>query len=237
MPDRKGTQSDPVATGCQPLDDLLGGGLDRRGITQVYGAPATGKTTLALQTTAATLSSGGCATWFDAEGLSLTRFRQVLRGYGESPKSIADSWSHICVYDFEGLISAIGEYDNEQATTDDLVVIDNATGFYRLERMKHEDIDSGEPLRTLVRMLTHLLGLARRNDLAIVLTNQVYSDPDTGNIQPLGGHTLAHWTSIILRIDRYRGGNRQVTLEKHPSKEAGSKARIQIVESGLTVPR
>ncbi|MFW5638786.1 MAG: DNA repair protein RadB, partial [Methanoculleus sp.] len=37
---------DRVSTGSPPLDDLLGGGLERRAITQIYGEPASGKSSL-----------------------------------------------------------------------------------------------------------------------------------------------------------------------------------------------
>ena len=39
---------EPVATGCDPVDGLLGGGFERGTVTQVYGPPAAGKTNLAL---------------------------------------------------------------------------------------------------------------------------------------------------------------------------------------------
>jgi DNA repair protein RadB len=52
-------------------------------------------------------------------------------------------------------------------------------------------------------------------------------------VSALGGHTLNHWSAIILRLDRFRGGNRRATLEKHQAKAAGDTARFRITDSGL----
>jgi len=83
--------------------------------------------------------------------------------------------------------------------------------------------------------VTHLLSLARKHDLAVVITNQVYSDPESESERPrpLGGHTLTHWSGVVLRVERFRAGNRRATLEKHRSKPAGDTARFRIVEDGL----
>jgi DNA repair protein RadB len=113
----------------------------------------------------------------------------------------------------------------------DLVVLDSATGFYRLER--GEDAEAGDALRRLGRQVKHLLSLARRHDIAVLLTNQVFADPDRDRVRPLGGNTLEHWTAVVLRLDRFRGGNRRATLEKHRSKASGGTARFKITDAGM----
>jgi DNA repair protein RadB len=70
--------SDPVSTGCSPVDDLLGGGFDRGGVTQIYGPPAAGKTNLVLSAAAETTARGHAALYIDTEGLSVDRMEQVV---------------------------------------------------------------------------------------------------------------------------------------------------------------
>jgi len=53
--------TEPVPTGCQPIDDLLGGGFERGTVTQVYGEPAAGKTNLALAAAVEAAVDGGRA--------------------------------------------------------------------------------------------------------------------------------------------------------------------------------
>jgi DNA repair protein RadB len=219
--------SDPLSTGCEPLDDLLGGGVERGAVTQVYGPPAAGKTNVAL-CAAVRAAVDGVAVYVDTEGLSPARFEQVASAVGD----VDELASRVVVsdaHDFEEQEQAVRDVA-EFAERADLVVVDSVTGFYRLERT---DSDEGETLRRVARQVTHLLSLARRHDLAVVLTNQVFTDPDADRTRPLGGHTLEHWTGVVVRLDRFRGGKRRATLEKHGSKPAGETATFQITDRGL----
>ncbi|PSQ26189.1 DNA repair and recombination protein RadB [Halobacteriales archaeon QS_9_68_17] len=222
----------PIPTGCGPVDDLLDGGFERGTVTQVYGQPAAGKTNLALSAAVEAAADGGLAVLIDTEGLSLDRFGQLAeaRADGGSVEAITSNIVVESAYDFDEQAEAVrdaGEFAEEA----DVIVLDSATGFYRLERTA--DGDGGESLRDVARQVTHLLSLARRHDLGVVVTNQVFTDPDSDRTRPLGGHTLEHWTGTVLRVDRFRGGNRRATLEKHRSKGAGETATFRITDTGL----
>ncbi|ERH04409.1 MAG: RecA/RadA recombinase, partial [Halorubrum sp. J07HR59] len=121
----------------------------------------------------------------------------------------------------------------EVAEEVELIVLDSATGYYRIERGTETAEQAGDTLRDVANQVTHLLSLARKHDIAVVLTNQVFTDPETDRARPLGGHTLEHWTSVILRVDRFRGGNRRATLEKHRSIATGDTATFQITDTGI----
>jgi DNA repair protein RadB len=227
--------SDPLPTGCAPIDDLLGGGFDRGVVTQVYGPSAAGKTNLALAAAVRVAADGGRALYIDTEGLSGERFRQLARGALDDPdeERVEEVAARVVVTEAHDLA------EQEEAVRDaadfapqvDLVVLDSATGFYRLER---SDGDGGETLRRVGRQVTHLLSLARKHDLAVVLTNQVFTDPDADRVRALGGHTLDHWTGVVVRLDRFRGGNRRATLEKHHARAAGETVAFRITERGVT---
>ena len=226
--------SEPVPTGCAPVDELLGGGFERGTVTQVYGPPAAGKTNLALSAAVEVTAAAGNALYIDTEGLSIARFEQLARAkVGE--EGVEDLASHLIVseaLDFEEQEQAVRDAA-EMAASVDLVVLDSATGFYRLER---DDHDEGDALRAVARQVTHLLSLARRHDLAVVITNQVFTDPETDRARPLGGHTLTHWSGAVVRIERFRAGNRRATLEKHRSKAAGDTARFRITGVRVEAP-
>jgi DNA repair protein RadB len=238
--------SEPVSTGCPPLDDLLGGGFERGTVTQVYGPPAAGKTNLALSAAVQVAVGGGTAVYVDTEGLSVDRFRQLAaaaagdegRGPSDTPTQSGDDVDLDAITSRIVVSEAHDFAEQEEAVRDaadfapraELIVLDSATGFYRLER--HDD-DEGETLRRVGRQVTHLLSLARKHDLAAVVTNQVFTDPEGDRTRGLGGHTLDHWTGTVLRLDRFRGGNRRATLEKHRSKPAGETATFRITGGGL----
>jgi DNA repair protein RadB len=223
--------SDHISTGCAPLDDLLGGGLERGAVTQVYGAPAAGKTNVALSAAVGVAAGGDSALYIDTEGISPDRFEQLARSLGGEAE-VDDVASRVVVSE------ALDFAEQEEAVRDaaefgsqvDLIVLDSATGFYRLER---DDDDEGAALRRVVRQITHLLSVARRHDVAVLITNQVFSDPESDRSRGLGGHTLSHWSAAVVRLERFRGGNRRATLEKHRSKAAGESVRFRITDEGL----
>ncbi len=217
-----------LSTGCIPIDDLLGGGIDRGSITQLYGAPASGKTNIALSAAAETVAEDKKVVYIDTEGISIDRFHQLVREKGD-PYELGENLIISEVHNFEEQSAAIKRVV-EFAADVDLIVLDSATGFYRLEQAERAD---GGALRTLARQMISLLSLARRFDLAVIVTNQVYTDPETNQIRPLGGNILPHWNGTVLRLDRFRGGNRKITIEKHRSRPAGESARFVIKENIL----
>jgi len=221
--------SEPIPTGCDPVDELLGGGFDRGAATQVYGPPAAGKTNLTLSAAVEVAAAGSSALYIDTEGFSVDRLEQLAGVRGD----VSELASRILVTEalsFEEQREAVQDAA-DFAEEVELIVLDSATGFYRLERTEQAE---GEALRDVARQITHLLSLARRYDLAVAFTNQVFTDPDSETARALGGHTLDHWSAVILRLDRFRGGNRRATLEKHHAREAGESVQFQITGDGLT---
>lgn len=226
--------SEAIPTGCRTVDELLGGGFDRGAVTQVYGPPAAGKTNLALAAATEVAAAGDVALYIDTEGLSGDRFEQLARSRARDTQTVDDIAGRVIIsdaLDFDEQEEAVRDAE-EFADRVELIVLDSATGFYRLER---DEADGGKALRAVARQVTHLLSLARKHDLAVVITNQVFADPDSESdrVRPLGGNTLTHWSGVVLRVERFRGGNRRVTLEKHRSKPAGDTARFRITGSGL----
>ncbi|SIS03331.1 DNA repair and recombination protein RadB [Natronorubrum thiooxidans] len=221
-----------IPTGCGSVDELLGGGFERGTVTQLYGPPAAGKTNLALSAAVETAADGGTAVYIDTEGVSVDRFQQLLsaRVDDDALEAVASRIVIEDALDFEEQAEAVRDTEGF-AERADLIVLDSATGFYRLERTA--DGDEGEALRSVARQVTHLLSLARKHDLAVVLTNQVFSDPDADRTRALGGNTLEHWTGVVLRLERFRGGKRRATLEKHRSKPAGESVQFRITDRGL----
>lgn len=221
-----------VPTGCGALDDLLGGGFERGTVTQLYGPPGSGKTNVALSAAVETAATGGAALIIDTEGLSLDRFDQVLSARVDDVEAVSTDIIVTEAHDFDEQAEAVRDAA-EFAERVDLIALDSATGFYRIRRT--EDEEAGDALRQVANQVTHLLSLARKHDLAAVLTNQVYTDPETetARTRPLGGHTLTHWTGSVLRLDRFKGGNRRATLEKHRSKAEGETATFKITQDGI----
>jgi DNA repair protein RadB len=93
-----------------------------------------------------------------------------------------------------------------------LIILDSATGLYRTE-LEHIQ----EALQRFNRQMIILLGYAKRYDIPILITNQVYVDISSGDFAPLGGSGLYHLCKIILQIER-RDSTRRIRIMKHHAR-------------------
>ncbi|MEM3139723.1 MAG: DNA repair protein RadB, partial [Archaeoglobaceae archaeon] len=86
--------------------------------------------------------------------------------------------------------------------------------------------------RELTAQLTYLLGLARKLDLAVLITNQMFTDVKTGIDKPLGGTSIDHLSKTILSLERV-GNLRRATLVKHRYKKEGESCEFQLTDKGV----
>ena len=219
---------DRVSTGSRPLDDLLGGGLERRTITQIYGEPASGKSTFCLMAAVASLRAGNSVIYIDTEGFSVERFAQVAGGHAAEfadrlylfgPIDFAQQGAMIA--DTEGLLR------KKDGAPVDLLVMDSMTALYRTE------LDLGrETVRRLSHHVIKLLGLAKKYDIPILITNQIYVDVERDRISGLGGTALEHISKAIVRLEK-RDSVRRAMLRKHRSRPEGISFDFVITEDGI----
>ncbi len=215
-----------MSTGISPLDSLIGGGLSPKTITQFYGEPAGGKSTAAIACAVAALKAGGEVIYIDTEGFSTERFRQIA---GDDTDILA---ARLMIY--EPLSFAEQETDVAECArilkhNPDvrLIVVDSVTGLYRAEGGP-----AGEPQRRLSRQMILLLGYARRYNIPVVVTNQVFMDVETGTLRGLGGTVLSHLSKVIVRFEK-KGPNRRAVLEKHRSRPEGLSFSFFVTEDGM----
>ncbi|WP_321505879.1 DNA repair and recombination protein RadB [uncultured Methanoregula sp.] len=215
------TSGDPV------FDVLLGGGLEDRTITQLYGEPASGKSTLCLVAAIATLRAGHPVVYIDTEGFSIERFRQIA---GEDTEKIADRLFLFEPLDFEHQGIVIAEAEKVLKTQKPrLLIMDSATALYRTDLEKGRDA-----LQSLTKQMIHLLGYAKRYEIPVIITNQVYMDTTRNTWYGLGGYALEHISKVIVRLEKADGpGLRRARLVKHRSRPEGAMFEYEITESGI----
>jgi len=221
MKTERQTSGDPA------LDNLLGGGLEARTITQFYGEPASGKSTLCIVAAVAALRAGHPVVYIDSEGFSIERFRQVA---GEDTEKIADRLFLFEPLDFEHQAIVIAEAEKVlKAHKPRLLIMDSATALYRTDLEKGRDA-----LQSLTKQMIHLLGYAKRYEIPVIITNQVYMDTGRNTWYGLGGYALEHISKVIVRLEKAENpGQRRARLVKHRSRPEGATFEYEITESGI----
>lgn len=220
-------KTDKKRTGNESLDRLLGGGLELRTITQFYGEPASGKSTLALIASVACLRAGEAVVYIDTEGFSIERFRQIA---GADTEKIADKLFLFEPIDFEHQAAMISDAEKViKVHKPGLLVVDSATALYRTDLEKGRDA-----MQALTRQIIHLLGYAKRYEVPVIVTNQVYMDTVKNIYLGLGGTALEHISKVIVRLEKIDGaGRRRARLVKHRSRPEGASFEFEIVEEGI----
>jgi DNA repair protein RadB len=215
------------ASGNAALDRLLGGGLEIRTITQFYGGPASGKSTLCMIASVACLRTGHAVVFIDSEGFSIERFRQIAGGDTET---IAEHLFLFEPVDFEQQGVMISDADRVLKTQKPgLLVLDSATALYRTDLERGRDA-----MQMLTRQVIHLLGYAKRYELPVIVTNQVYMDTTKNAYFGLGGTAMEHISKAIVRLERLDlPGLRRATLVKHRSRPEGESFDFEIVQDGI----
>ena len=213
-----------IPTGCGSFDSLLGGGLEKGSVTLLYGEAGTGKTNFGLQTAYNVARSGFKTAYVDTEGLSSDRIEQI---FGE--KEYIKDLLVFQVHSFEEQIDRIPKVCRLCSANDKigLVVVDSVTMFYRL----HSDDTSVR--NEFIKQTELLMEAARQNDVAILLTSQVYTNIGSGSIEFLGGHALHHNAKTIIRLDKRANGRRTAVIVKHRSLPEGKFANYRITETGI----
>jgi DNA repair protein RadB len=213
-----------LSLGCQPLDVLLGGGLESGIITRVYGEAGTGKTNLCLQAARECVLSGKKVAYIDTEGVSVERIRQICVDCDY--KKILRDILFFTPTSFESQEQMI--HDAIATIGVGLIVVDTITMFYRLNL--EDDREGG--IRSFTRQVTNLQVAAREKDLFVIISEQVYTDK-AGEVKPFTNRDAEHMTKTILRLDRKGIGEREATIIKHRSQPEGKKACFRISTIGL----
>ena len=208
---------------CPSIDGLLGGGIENGSVTLLYGEAGTGKTNICLQAAYHVARSGKKVAYIDTEGLSADRIRQIF-----TDESYAKDLLRFSAHSFDeqghGIAQAARQAESDAVG---LIIVDSMTMFYRLRS------DDSSVRNELTRQMESLLNVARKSDVAVLVTSQVYTNIGTGTIEFLGGHAIQHNAKTIIRLEKRANGKRAAVVVKHRSLPEGRSAIYRIAETGI----
>ena len=230
-----------ITTGSKGLDELLGGGVETNGITEMYGRFASGKTQLGFQLAVnaqlpvAKGGLDGTVLFIDTEGtFRPERIESDAKGAGLDPKKILDNIFVSRVTSTEQQILTVERADKLIRDKNvKLIIVDSLMALFRSEFIGRGALN--ERQQKLNAHIHKLQKLADAYSLAVYITNQVmdnpgmlFGDPTT----PVGGNVVAHAATTRLYIRKSKEEKRIIRLVDSPNMPEGETV-IKITTEGI----
>ena len=232
-------QRERLSTGSENLDDLLSGGLETGGITQIYGESNSGKSHL-CHLLCTVLPVPYQAIYIDTEG----KFRV------EKIEAMAEARGLDCSSTLANIAVRQPINCKEQETTINevysivssnprikLVIVDSMMFHYRSQYPGRSNL-SERSHRLNIYMHT-LHSLAQTRNIAVVITNHSTKDPHSDSRykdpRPYGGSIISSVCTYIIYFAHCSFDNIDANLMKSPIK-GHSSHYLTIVDSGFLDP-
>ncbi len=212
-------------TGSKKVDAILGGGVETQAMTELIGDYGVGKTQLCM--TLAVLAQlppeqggfGSNVIYMDTEGtFSPERVYQIASKRGLDGQKILDNIIVARAYTSDHqrfLIDCLFRKVPEEKAK--IVIVDSIISHFRGEYVGREDLSMRQ--QVLNQYLHKLLRLTEAYNIAVVVTNQVQSNPVMfyGNPErPAGGHVMAHACTHRVHLRKGKSGTRVAKVIDSP---------------------
>jgi len=231
-----------ITTSSQALDGLLGGGIETRTMTELFGEFGSGKTQICHQISVNVQlppekgGLSGKAVYIDTEGtFRWERIEAMAKAAGLDPDTAMDNIYYMRAINSDHQI-AIGDDLQEFIAKNPsvkVVIVDSVTSHFRAEYTGRENLAARQ--QKLNKHLHQLTRLAEIYDLAVIITNQVMARPDMFYGDPtvaVGGHTLYHVPGIRVQLKKSRGNKRIARIVDAPHLPEGEVV-FAITEEGI----
>jgi DNA repair protein RadB len=234
-----------ISTGSFDLNTFLQGGYETDIITTLYGPGGSGKSNFCIIVATSQARKGNKVIFVDTEGgFSSERFKQIHQGTKEE---IETSLQNIFLFkptsftEQEKSFNTLLEHVKKETIS--LIIIDSIAMLYRLELGDAISSNDSEKIsvvnRKLAKQLRVLNEIARKQNIPVLVTNQVYStflknEEDKQierQVSMVGGDLLKYWSKCLIEIQNFNG-KRKLILKKHrslPQKELA----FEIINQGI----
>ncbi|MEX0920698.1 MAG: DNA repair and recombination protein RadB [Candidatus Pacearchaeota archaeon] len=222
------TSDSKISTGSFDLNKWLYGGYEKGVISMLAGPPASGKTNFVILAACSRAKKNQKVIFIDTEGgFSPERVKQIAGGEYEK---ILENILLLNPTNFEEQKKVfVNLLDKVKKEDVGMIVVDGMAMLYRLELGEAHKLKDGEKVREINREVAKqmriLSEISRKQNLPILITNQVYNDflseeewkkgvkPESNIV---GGDLFKYWSKTIIELKNERG-KRKAILLKHRS--------------------
>ena len=218
-----------LASGCDAIDELLKGGYEAGIISTIYGPGGSGKTNLCMTAAINAINSGKKVIFIDTEGgFSVERLKQLTPDY-------KDILSKIVMFhptSYEEQKKVFDKLKDVKKGNIGLIIVDTIAMFYRLEIGRNSNFHE---INTSFRLQSSfLIEIARKNQIPILVTNQVYASFDERDkVNIVGGDVLKYGSKCLIELQNFKNNRRKAIIKKHRSISEGKSIIFEIKEKGL----
>lgn len=226
---------DRISTGSTVLDNLLGGGIETKAITEFYGEFGSGKSQICHTLAVMSISKySSPVIYLDTEGtFRPERIRNIAESRSLEPLEILDKIFSTRIYSASQLEILIKELPSLVSKTGcKLVIIDSIINQHRSEFLGRGTL--AERQQRLSNIMHTAIKIAEIYNIAIVITNQVHHSVDFNfgdPTRPAGGNIIGHASTYRLYL-RKSSDSRIVRMVDSPS-HAYSECKICITQKGI----
>ena len=229
-----------ISAGSYELNKFLHGGYETDIITTLYGPGGSGKSNFAIILATSQAKKQNKTIFIDTEGgFSTERFKQIHRGEKQQIEHDLQNIFLLKPTSFQEQEKSFQQMlKHVKQESISLIIIDSIAMLYRLELGTAIETKNQEEIakinRKLANQLRTLNEIARKQNIPVIITNQVYSKFETNNqqlttnnrvyeraVSMVGGDLLKYWSKCLIEIKNYNN-KRKLILKKHrslPQKE------------------
>lgn len=225
-----------VASGCKGLDEMMRGGLESQACTEIYAPEGAGKTQYVNSIVVNSIANGQAVYYIGCEGtIDLERLDELAQARGLTLNYDLLFLDEVTDTDMleEVVDHAIGKIQGKDVK---LIVVDGAVGLYRLENDRGRG-QLAQRQNDIKPMIRHLRGIADYLNIAVLFTNQVMDNPDSGfggdPIKAIGGHVVGHYVKYIIKFNKGGKNKRSATFVKS-HKDALQNVEFYLNASGVS---
>jgi recombination protein RecA len=213
-----------ITSGFAEVDELIGGGIPKGRVTEIYGMQGVGKTSL-MAHCLSQMSQEGKVLYVDAENAMNP---EQLKELGANQDNVVTTDTYILEDVADYVIESLNDYD--------IIVVDSVASLIPRAELDGEigDANVGLKARQMGKFMRRLIGPLGKSECAVVFINQLRETMEMYGAKRStpGGHALPYAASLRLELSTTKADR----ISKTGIGFVGHKVKVTVAKSRVCPP-